>query len=64
MMMCVDQTGENDMCIEIEDFIGLLGKFVSRTNLLDPAVLSVKTSIGDLAPLTIHRDQKHGITDQ
>jgi hypothetical protein len=44
------------MSIEVEDFIGFLGKFVSVTNLLDPPVFGVKTSIWDLTPLTIHCD--------
>ena len=54
MMMGVYEAGENDMPFEIEHFIGGIGQFAHRADLLDESAANKETTLGNLPLMVVH----------
>ena len=56
MMMRVDQPRQDDVALEIEDFIGGDGQLVHRADLFDQSAPNKKTTLGNFLLMIIHCD--------
>jgi hypothetical protein len=54
MVVGVDQTGQDDVSIQIEHFVGSIGEFIRWAHLLDKAIPNKKTTVGYLPAMVIH----------
>ena len=53
-MVRVDQPWQDDVPVEVEHFIGGLGKLAGFSDLFDEAIANKKTTIGNLPLMVIH----------
>ena len=64
VMVCVDQTGDDDVVAQIEHPVGGLWQLLGRPDLANDAVDGEQPAVGDLAPLPVHRGQDGRVPDE
>ena len=63
VMMRVDETRQDDVTCEVEDFVGGLGEVGGFTDLLDEAVANKKTTVREFGLVVIHGEEM-GVFDE
>ena len=64
MVVTIDQAGQDDLALEVENRVGSGGKRRSRSDLLHDTVDGEQTGVGNLPALLIHRHDERVLHQQ
>jgi hypothetical protein len=64
VVVSVDQSRQEDVILQVQNFVGAGGQGRGRPDLFDDSIPNKKTTVGNLPALVIHRHQNRRVAKE